>query len=371
MAAVMAELPGIGRMKEHSAPIPVPEASSRGSQRTGIGELPDRLTLLERIGSGGMGEVWRARDELLGRDVAVKVLRPGRSSSKLATRLEREARAIARLRHPAIVTIHDIGRDGEGSPYLVMELLRGFDLGELLHRIGRVPAASAVQTMLPVIEALDVAHRHQVIHRDLKPENVFLAESDLGRRRPTLLDFGTAGIGRNSGLTAEVIGTPQYMAPEQLRAETRVGPAADQWAAAMTIYALVEGSPPFASPEDEGTDLGAIFARIRSAPLPFPRSGSMDGALFRVLARAARKAEQERYGSMQELAEALRGWLRRCGEPERLDHAPRLRGHQMTTRPEALDGSAPSDNGNESGAAAEDGVSLDDAIRESLLGGER
>lgn len=335
-----------------------------GAEEEATASLPDRLTLLERIGAGGMGEVWRARDEVLGRDVAVKLLRPGRSSPKLAARLEREARAIARLRHPAIVTIHDIGRGGDGLPYLVMELLDGFDLGEMLIRVGRLPAVSAIQTMLPVLEALDLAHSAEVIHRDLKPENVFIADDGRGQRRPKLLDFGIAGIGAGSGLTAEVIGTPEYMAPEQLRLEAKVGPAADQWAAAMTIYTLVEGSPPFASESGE-TDLGVIFSRIREAPLPFPRSGAIDAGLFRVLARATRKEVGERFESMAALAGALRDWLRARGEEPRLSELPQPAGHDAVTRPEVATPSS-----QETGVALKDSGSLDDLIRKSLLGGE-
>ncbi len=331
--------------------------------------VADRLTLLERIGSGGMGEVWRARDEVLGRDVAVKLLRPGRGSPKLAARLEREARAIARLRHPAIVTIHDIGRDDDGLPYLVMELLEGIDLGRLLVRVGRLPAVTAVQTMLPVLEALELAHGAEVIHRDLKPENVFIAEDPMGRRHPKLLDFGIAGVGAEGGHTAEIIGTPEYMAPEQLRVHEPVGPAADQWAAAMTLYALAEGSPPFASTSPV-SDIGEIFARIREAPLPFPRSGAIDGPLFRILARATRKAPADRFASMAALADALRTWLEDRGEQPRSSQLPRPRGHQGETRP-APSTVKPAHESGVSPKQADDTPSLDDAIRESLLGGSR
>ncbi|MAQ17233.1 MAG: serine/threonine protein kinase [Sandaracinus sp.] len=300
-------------LDERSATMAAPESRVRPANDVpGPGDLPPRLRLVERIGAGGMGEVWRARDEVLGRDVAVKLLRPGRSSPKLCERLEREARALARLHHPAIVTIHDIGRDGEGFPFLVMELLQGEDLGQLLERLGRIPAISAVRLILPVIDALHLAHQHSVVHRDLKPENVFLAESPYEDvRRPKLLDFGIAGLGSGSGLTAEIIGTPEYMAPEQLDMSRTVGPEADQWAAAMTLVTAIQGRPCFV-----GENLPAIFEQVRTAPLPFPRDGSMDGALFRVLARATRKDPAERFPSMAELAAALREWLRSQKKPE-------------------------------------------------------
>ena len=246
-----------------------------------------------------------------------------------------------------------------------MELLDGEDLGQLLGRVGGLPATSAVQILIPVVEALGLAHHHAVIHRDLKPENVFLAREPVGHgRRPKLLDFGIAGIGAGSGLTAEVIGTPEYMAPEQLAIDEKVGPAADQWAVAMTLYAAIVGHPPF-----EGETLTEIFEAVRRAPLPYPRNGALDGPLFRILARATRKDPGERFDTMAELGSALGQWLAsRSASGSAVGAAPSSP-HAVTRRHESLQSPPsppPALSAGRPVRSTEDRPSLDDAIRARL-----
>ena len=207
--------------------------------------------IASRIGAGGMGEVYRARDPRLGRDVAVKVLPsslaqdPGR-----LRRFEQEARAAAALNHPNIVVLHDIGTQ-EGTPYLVQELLAGESLQQLLARGAGLPARKAVQYAVQIAEGLDAAHRKGIVHRDLKPSNVFVTSDG----HVKILDFGlaklvdppasresigekpTADMGTGEGVA---LGTVGYMAPEQVRGQA-VDHRADIFALGCVLYEMLSG----------------------------------------------------------------------------------------------------------------------------------
>lgn len=294
------------------APMETGRPGSDASQQSGE-QAPTRhdtdqlLTrgyqLLDRLGSGGMGEVWRARSLRLDRLVAIKRVAseiPG--SNEL---LVREARAIARLRHPSIVQVYDVVYDDDGAPYLVMELLHGADLGEVLDDKGPLDELRAVQLMLGIISGLELAHRNGIVHGDVKPDNVFLTVDGAGKEKAILLDFGIAhAVAPNPSETLMLAGTPEFMAPEQVSG-TVAGPAADQWSVCVTLYTLITGRQPFSR-----DDTVALFDAIRSAALPYPRDVSMDPPLFAILARGTRKQPAERYADVTELRTTLETWHR-------------------------------------------------------------
>jgi hypothetical protein len=260
-----------------------------------------RYRLVERIGSGGMGTVWRARDELVGREVAVKEPRlpgdpEGETHRRAAHRLYREARAAARVDHPAAVTIHDVvvedGDGPDGLPWIVMELVRGESLHEVL-RGGPLDAREAARIGLAVLGALRAAHAVGIVHRDVKPANVLLGP----RRRVLLTDFGIAHVHGEESLTAtgEFVGSPEYVAPERMSDRT-AGPASDLWSLGALLYAAVEGSSPFRRASPEST-LAAILACDPPEP---ERAGPLGPLMARLLAR-----EPEQRPDAEEVAEIL------------------------------------------------------------------
>jgi eukaryotic-like serine/threonine-protein kinase len=205
-----------------------------------------RFTLLERIGAGGFGTVYRGRDERLERAVAVKVIEAPRGAGR---RVLREAQAAARLNHPGIVTLYELG-EARGRAYLVSELVEGATLDELAGA-GALVDRGVVELGAELCDALGHAHAHGVVHRDIKPQNVIVRVSGgplaAGASRAKLMDFGTASLVDGPALTAtgEVIGTIAYMAPEQAEG-AEVGPPTDVYALALTLYECLSGQNPFA-----------------------------------------------------------------------------------------------------------------------------
>ncbi|MFD0346683.1 serine/threonine-protein kinase [Kitasatospora aburaviensis] len=240
-----------------------------------------RYQLLELIGQGGMGRVWRGQDTTLGRDVAVKevLLPPGvgeRERDELVQRVLREARAAARLNHPGIVTVHDVV-EYEGAPVIVMEYITGMSLAAALARGGVLPVGRVADLGVAMVKALQRAHAAGIVHRDLKPDNVLLTDD-----RVVITDFGIAHMADATTAltrTGAVIGTPAYMAPEQLEGRPPT-PANDLWSLGATLYAAVEEAP------FSGATFGALcVAVVTKEPRPAVRAGVLAPVLAALLAK--------------------------------------------------------------------------------------
>ncbi len=233
------------------------------------------------LGSGGMGDVWLADDLELGRQVAIKRLRfggPAGLDAELVERMLREARVVARLKHPAIVTLHDLVRV-EGRPYLIMEYVEGESLADRIAREGMLPWTEVASVVADIAGALAAAHRAGVLHRDVKPANVLLDTDGRGH----LADFGIARGTDDAVITVagELVGTVAYMPPEIAKSEDAMA-ASDVWSLGATFYAAVEGAAPFA---DSGSSAAAIIARLIRDDAPTPRrAGAGTGLLGRMLA---------------------------------------------------------------------------------------
>ncbi|MFI6412900.1 serine/threonine-protein kinase [Streptomyces sp. NPDC050585] len=241
------------------------EAGAPGPE-SGAGRLVGgRYRLLERLGAGGMGTVWRARDEVVDRDVAVKEPRlpdtlTAGERHNAHQRMEREARAAARIDHPSVVTIHDVVTE-DGSPWIVMELVRGRSLADLLDE-GTLPPPEAARIGLAVLGALTAAHEAGVLHRDVKPGNVMLGRHD----RVVLTDFGIAQVEGEQKLTETggFVGSPEYVAPERVLGR-RPGPESDLWSLGVTLYQAVEGVSPFRRQTTPSTLQAILLAELAPA----------------------------------------------------------------------------------------------------------
>lgn len=282
--------------------------------------IGERYQLCECIGAGAMGAVFRAHDRLLDAEIAMKLVRvdPDHPDAERATqRLLLEARAIARISHPGIVRIFDFGCVG-GVPFIAMELLSGESLLDLMLREGPIDPVRAVRLLLPVADAISVGHRRSVVHRDIKPENVFLATDELGRIQPKLVDFGVARLREGgSRLTrpGALMGTPDYMAPEQAQAEPDVDHRADVWAFAVVLYELMTMRRPFSDGKHSGY-LAILKAIVSEAPRSLAERGVTDGALWSIIERALSKRREHRWQSMREFGDALAEWLLEKGVEE-------------------------------------------------------
>jgi hypothetical protein len=251
-----------------------------------------RYRLLKRIGQGGMGEVWRAEDRALRRNVALKILSPehGRKPSRVA-RFEREIQATASVTHPNVVRIHDWGVTDDGVWYYAMDLLEGVDLNTVVKRCGPIPHALAMHLFVPATAGLAEAHRHGIVHRDVKPGNLFVVAPDREPIRIELLDFGIATTGEDDAELTQagaVLGTPGFMAPEVL-AGASGGIPADIYGLAATLYFALTGTTP--------RDANHVSASELVAGIPL----ALDDALVRAL-----DAEpSRRFASAEEFAAAL------------------------------------------------------------------
>jgi serine/threonine-protein kinase len=265
-----------------------------------IARVGGKYSLLRRIAVGGMGEVWAARNETTGAQVALKVLRPERDKrSQAEERFRREARLGGLLTHRNIARIYDFLEEADGTLVLVMELLRGETVEEHLARRGALSAKEALAIMAPVLSALQHGHDHGIVHRDVKPANIFLSTEPDGHVSPKLLDFGIAKIANTGTQTIDglVLGTPAYMSPEQVRDEALDG-RSDLFAIGVVLYELITGSCPF-----KATGPGASIAAVLSTAVdPDP---AIEPRLWLEIQRALAKRPAERHASATEMSAML------------------------------------------------------------------
>ena len=264
-----------------------------------------RYHIIEKLGEGGMALVYKAYDTRLECEVAVKVIRTDQLTpsaiDRALKRFEREAKAVAKLNHPYIVMVSDLG-EFEGNPYLVMPYLPGGTLKRFIKLHGQIPWQEAIQLLIPITEALAYAHSQNIIHRDIKPSNILLTQ--IGK--PMLSDFGVAKI-INDESTLDLtspntsVGTPEYMAPEQVT-NKMVDQRADIYSLGIVFYEMIAGRAPFVA----DTPIAVLFKQA-SDPLPRPSRFIKDLPVDveRVIVKALAKDPNERYQSMEEMSKAL------------------------------------------------------------------
>jgi len=268
-----------------------------------IGINISRYHILEQLGQGGMATVYKAYDTRLERDVALKIIRrgafPPEVLDRVLTRFEREAKVLAHLNHPNIVSVLDYG-EHEGSPYLVMPFIEGGTLKQ--HLNGPIPWQETVRIVLAVAQALEHAHQKKIIHRDVKPSNILITKAG----HLMLSDFGIAKLlefeeGHTLTGTGVGVGTPEYMAPEQGLGKDVDG-RADVYALGVVMYELVTGRKPYTA----DTPLAVLLKQVND-PLPRPRDYVTDlpDEVERVLFKALAKTPEDRYSDMAAFAQAL------------------------------------------------------------------
>ncbi len=283
---------------------------------TTVGVWIGRYEVRERIGKGGFGVVHLAHDDELGREVAIKFLRPEfMTRTQVVQRFLQEARACAKIGHGGIVTVFECGivegtgQRLDGTAYIVMERLRGESLGDRIESRGRIPAIAAIGIARQLAAALQVAHDIGIIHRDLKPDNVFLVKDAavVGGERVKILDFGVAKLrdpdpDENPNTHSQMmLGTPRYMSPEQARASAKVDHRTDIYALGCLLYELVCGKPPFTG------DLGDVLLAHQTQPITPPREivPSIPAALDELVVRMLAKDPNARPQSMRIVDDAL------------------------------------------------------------------
>src|SRR5437763_2556679 len=302
-----------------SMPATTPDDVAPTSQKTAraaelLGELGD-YELLDEVGRGGQGVVFRARQKSLNRTVALKVISLGQWASKAHLRRFRlEAEAAARLEHPGIVPIHEVG-ERDGSCYFSMQFIEGGQLDEVVRR-EPMPIRRAVELIAKVARTVHYAHEHGILHRDIKPGNILLDQ----KGEPHLTDFGLARLVETESTvtrTMEVLGTPSYMAPEQaVGNNAQLTNATDVYGLGAVLYQLLTGHPPFAV----GTTYETMKLLLDTEPRP-PRlwSPKIDRDLSTICLKSLEKDPKRRYPSALALAEDLERWLKH--EPIQARHA--------------------------------------------------
>ncbi len=267
--------------------------------------IAGKYRLTRFVGKGGMGAVFEAEHVELKRKFAVKLMVTAQSREAIR-RFHQEALTAAKIGHPGIVEVLDVGQTDEGTPYLVMELLEGQSLADLIHATPRMPVVEAVALTQKLLRALAAAHQAGVVHRDIKPANLFVTERD-GATTLKVLDFGIAKL-RDDGAEAPmtgsgvVLGTPFYMAPEQILADKNIDGRADLWSVGATLFEMLTGRPVHAA-------ANATAALVRAATETAPRVRSLrpdvPRAVDAIVARALELDRERRFASATEMLEAL------------------------------------------------------------------
>ncbi|MFI6877402.1 protein kinase [Streptomyces sp. NPDC050400] len=282
--------------------------------------LAGRYRLGESIGRGGMGRVWRAHDEVLHRSVAVKELTAAQwvaeaDRAVLLARTQTEARAAARINHPAVVTVHDV-LEHDDRPWIVMELVEGPSLADAVKEHGRIVPVEAARIGLWTLRALRAAHAAGVLHRDVKPGNVLLARNG----QVKLTDFGIAQVEGDSTITrtGEIVGSVDYLAPERVSG-SEPGPASDLWALGATLYTAVEGRSPFR----RTSPLSTMQAVVTEEPEAPEHAGVMGPVISALLSKdpAARPSADEAEVMLAEAAEGRRASAAQAYVPTQV-HVP-------------------------------------------------
>ncbi len=261
---------------------------------------------IERIlAAGGMGTVFAGIHEWTHRPVAVKVLNYEHARDpEIVRRFLQEARAAAQLKHENVVDVLDMGQEPDGSVYLVLELLEGETLKARMHG-GPLSIRETADVLGPIMRALATAHKKGVVHRDLKPDNIFLTYGESGQTIPKLLDFGIAKVGTgqsSSTRTGTMVGTPHFMAPEQVRGERDVGPAADVWSMGVVLYACLSGKLPF-----DADSTAAVLAKViteRPTPL-LAVAPELPAAVGALVDRALQPLPADRFADIGAMLAAL------------------------------------------------------------------
>ena len=306
-----------------------------------------RYHVIERVGRGGMGVVYRARDEAVGRDVALKVLTADVDDDPdIRTRFYREAEAAASLSHPNIITIFDVGEDGDRF-FIVMELLRGATLKDFLKQNDSVGLDRKLDLMSQLCAGLGAAHNASIYHRDIKPGNIFVRADGLLK----ILDFGVARLA-SSNMTAAgfIVGTPDYMSPEQARG-AEIDGRSDIFSLGGVFYFMLTGRKPFPA-----SDLPSLFRQIQSEDPPIPIGVEAPPDLVSLIMKALAKKREARYQSCQELLVDLNLVRQRYSEQARLTASGQTMTEGSSVRNALAAGATPTPASEAAPSATEDTV---------------
>jgi serine/threonine-protein kinase len=290
-------------MQTHPRPATAPEESYRAGDLIG-----GKYRLDEETREGGMCRVWMGVNAVLNLPVAIKFIHPKLRCPELAQSLQREARAIAALQHPAIVRVFDSGELSPHNPFIVLERLEGEDLRQFLAG-GRLTADEAVRLLLPIASGVQAAHARGIIHRDLKPENILLARDAAGRIQPKVLDFGIATVKWEErwqrASERRSVGTVGYKPPEQAFDLEGMDHRVDVWAFCAVLYEAIAGDTPFPVCSLEEMRHALVHDVVPS----LVETANVDASLWTIVERGLRRDPDERWASMLELGQALARWL--------------------------------------------------------------
>ncbi len=275
--------------------------------------MAGKYPIVGRIGAGVMGSVYRALQEPVGREVAIKVIKTAKEGEPdyaqdeaLRERFVREAKIVARLSHPATVTLHDYGVEPDGTLYMVLELVKGKTLAKVLAAERWMAPGRAVALVYQVLQSLAEAHAQGLVHRDLKPANIMVVRGPFDEELVKVLDFGVARAdsrdleGRHQTMAGTLIGSPRYMSPEQARGETATA-ASDLYSVGTILYELLCGTAPFPAKDP----MDALLAQIESPVPPLPPEFGVPAALEAAVRKSLEKSPALRFGTALEMAKAL------------------------------------------------------------------